>query len=285
MGLSCSCGDFDKSELDHWYEPGRRSIPSAGTRCCECDALLPPEPCATILLGDVYEPDAERPPHPEDVLDDEPEDVTLARLWAQRHDAMEDELSAFDREHGWDSETERFERYTTEYRCERCGGLAEAIEDLGYCMILPGALAEAHCEYVEQSGGAEMIWKRGRDGIWHPRRMTRADFAKREARRRWNRTRGFIWYGGWRTWLRYTVWAAIERRTSDPVMRALGYHRIYDHGVNRMLWHHGPNEPGMHWVRRQIASCGYTQQYDGTTKSWRWRHRDDGDATRKREAA
>lgn len=263
MGLSCSCGEFDKGEYDRWWEPGRRSVPPPGTRCCECDAPLPDgEACQTILHGEVYDP-GEIEPEPTE--DDDPD---------ESGEAFDARFDAWREKHGWDSEYERFERYTRDYRCERCEGLADAIEDLGYCMIAPGELAEAHCEYVEQSGGAEMIWKRGRDGVLHPRRMTRWDFARREARRRVSNARYFWLHGGWKSALRYKLWPAIERRTVAPVMRALGYHRLYDHTTKRMRWHHGPDEPGMVWVRRQIAACGYSQEYDRATQTWAWKRRD-----------
>lgn len=273
MGLSCSCDDFDKGDHESWWEPGRRSVPPPGTCCCECDALLPAgETCQTILHGEVYDPGEiePRPQHPDDVLDDEPDDVNLRRHWRQLYRAMEDAVDDYDGRHGWDGEYERFERYTSEYRCERCEGLADAIEDLGYCMIAPGELAAAHCEYVEQSGAPEMIWRRGRDGVLHPRRMTRWDFARREARRRISNARYFWFYGGWKSALRYKLWPAIERRTVSPVMRGLGYHRLYDHVAKRMRWTHGHDGDGMTWVRRQMVRDGFTV-WGGEV---RWRRRE-----------
>ena len=170
MGLSCSCDDFDKSECTSWWEPGRRRVPPAGETCCECCAPLPAEPCQTILRGEVYDPgDIEPEPRDFQPLYAVTCDV-LNRHLEQIEEAREDDIDAWRDKHGWDSDCERFERFTTDYRCERCEGLADAIEDLGYCMIEPGGLIDAHVEYVEQSGAPEMIWKRGRAGVWHPRR-------------------------------------------------------------------------------------------------------------------
>lgn len=225
------------------------------------------------MHGEVYDP-GDIDPEPRDFQPRHP--VTcdvLNRHLEQIEDAHEDAMEMWRDKHGWDSDCERFERFTIDYRCERCEGLADAIEELGYCMIAPGDLADSHCEYVEQSGAPEMIWKRGKDGVWHPRRMTRRDFAKREMRRRINGARYFWLYGGWKSALRYKVAPAIARRTSDPIMRALGYHRTYDHVAKRLRWHHGPDDDGMTWVRRQIVACGYHPEYDPATKTTQWKRR------------
>lgn len=270
MGLSCSCGDFDKSEHNAWFEPGRRTIPPAGTTCCECNAPLLAEPCQTILCGEVYDLGVEPPPHPEDVLDDEPEDFNLARHWNQRYDALEREREDFCADHGWDDECGRFERFDLQYRCERCEGLADAIENLGYCMILPGELMESHCEYIEQTGGHEMIWQPDRTGVWHPRRMTHADFAKREVRRRIRNAWFFVRFG-WKSWLRYTAWGAIERHTISPMMRGLGYHRHYDHACKALVWHYGSPDDGMTFIRKSLVRCGFHPQWDTHSGKNVWR--------------
>lgn len=212
MALSCSCDDFDKGDHDRWWEPGRPSVPPVGERCCECDAPLPQEPCDVIVHMEVFEPEDE-PRAPWDV--DANEDVDI--------DEIEKTFDAYRDRNGWDDDCERYERVRSrDYRCERCAGLATSIEDLGYCMIPPGDLAEAHCDYVEQSGLPEIIWTRRADGVFHPRRMTRMDFLKRELRRRRNRARYLLLQGGWKSWLRWQVFK-IESR----IMRALGYQYRY----------------------------------------------------------
>lgn len=177
MGLSCSCDDFDKGDYDHWWEPGGRRLPPAGTRCCECAAPLPAEKHACIVHTEVYDPDETadpRPPHPDEVLGDKPDDSTTSRHWSQRYDAMEQSHYDYADTHGWDSDYERFERTRgIDYRCERCEGLAEAIEDLGYCMIAPGDLIDCHVEYVEEHGDGNVIWKRDRFNVWQPRNKSR----------------------------------------------------------------------------------------------------------------
>lgn len=232
MGLSCSC-DFDKGDADHWWEPGRAQVPPAGTRCCECDAPLPVEPHANIVSMEVFEPDEPRPPHPED--DDDLDAMSDDEF--DRREALYDEWA--DR-NGWDSDYERCERVSArDYRCDRCDGLAVSIEDLGYCMIGPGDLIDAHCEYVaEQDQDTEIIWKRDRSGVLQPRRMTKRDYAARETRRRWNNVKYFWWCGGWKTWLRWKVLFRAECK----VMRALGYEYRYNGG-------------GYHWQRREVAKA------------------------------
>ncbi len=285
MGLSCSC-DYDGDYDNGWYDRGKPSVPPPGETCCECDAPLPAEPCQTIFFYDPYEPDGEPPPHPDDELDDEPEDANLRRHWNQLYDAMERAREEWDDANGWDSDHEMYVTETAHYRCERCEGLATALDGskdeggLGYCMIVPGELIEAHRDYIEMSGGAEMIWTRDPAGVLNPRRMTRLDFARREARRRISNARYFWLLGGWKVAIRYKLWPAIERRTAAPVMHALGYHRTYDHRAKRLRWCHGPSDPGMHWVRKQMLDCGFSPIYDPATRTSAWKRRDD-----KREVA
>lgn len=265
MTLSCSCYDFDKGEHESWWEPGQRIVPPAGETCCECAAALPSEPCATILHWEVYEPDEPAPP--EDVNRwprfqgsywlGLPTCDVLERHGEQMAQAIEDWRDA----HGWDSDYERFERCDRiDYRCERCEDLAEAIEDLGYCMIGPGDLIDAHTEYVndharpsryedgepvydeDHKRPPEIMWRRDASGVWQPHRMTDQDKAKREVRRRWRNAVYFVWYGGWKTWLRWKVWPAIERRTVNPIMRRIGYERRYDYDARRLRWHRKDRE-------------------------------------------
>lgn len=214
MGLSCECSDFDKSEYDHWWEPGGKRAPPTGQTCCECHAPLPVgETAPCIVSSEVYEPEEPAPRDPVDVDADEEMSDEEFKALERRHEDYQDR-------HGWDGDTERYERVRSiGYRCERCADLAEAIEDLGYCMIAPGELAECHEEYVAESGGHEVIWKPDHGGVFHPRRMTRWDFARRELRRRRNNFLYFTWRGGWRTWLRWRVWFRVE----SAIMRRLGY--------------------------------------------------------------
>lgn len=236
MGLSCYCDDFDKGEHDHWWEPGRTTVAPAGEQCSECNAPVGGIQCRTICDCEVYEPDEDLPPHPEDVLGDEPDCSTLSRHWCQLYDAMETYREQRETALGWDSDYERFERSTLSYRCERCSDLAESIEDLGYCMIEPGGLPSAHEEYVEQSGKPEILWQPDRDGVLHPRRMSQWDFARREAKRRWRRAVGFVWYGGWKSWLRWRVWGRIKTRLIVPVRRYLGQEYKYDYDAKKYRW-------------------------------------------------
>lgn len=221
MTLSCACNDFDKGDHDSWWEPGRRSVPPPGERCCECNAALPAgEKRASILHGEVYEPDAAAlaaDPEPE-----EPEDDDWDKFDA-RYDAWRDR-------HGWDSKFERFERYTSEYRCERCEDLAAAIEDLGYCMIAPGELPDAHAEYVNERRH-QIIWKQNPDGVWHPRPEMPEDRLIAEITRRWRRTVSWVRWG-WRHDMQFKVW--------HRVMRGLGYQYHYDY-----------QSKSYHWKRRE----------------------------------
>lgn len=223
MTLSCSCTDFDPAEHDSWWEPGRASIPPPGSRCCECNALLPDgEKRQTILAHTVVEPKEPMPEWPYNAEADEEEERLEAAwvAWAERN--------------GWDSETERCVETAAEHRCERCGDLADAIEDMGYCMIAPGSLIEAHEEYVndvqELADGVvrrEIIWTKDKAGVWNPRRKTDAD-RRREARRRlWSRTKAYARYG-WKLDLQYKVW--------HRVMRWSGYQYHYDYEAKRYHW-------------------------------------------------
>jgi len=276
MGLSCSC-DLDYDADDRWFEPGRRRVPPKGETCCECDAPLPTdETCQTIIESDVYDPGVDRPPYPDDVLDVEPECAVLARHWDQRYRAMEKAQEDFDDEFGWDGDREQFVKTTLHYRCERCEGLATALDGskeeggLDFCMILPGELIQAHGDYIEMSGGAERIWKRDRAGVLHPRPLTRWDRLNRAVRYRWSRVRSFIWYGGWKTWLRFTVKPSITRRSVDQIMRSLGYHKDYDFATRRMRWKYGFGSTGMIWVRRQMQAQGLEAHWPGKRQVWRF---------------
>lgn len=231
MGLSCSCSDFDPSEHDSWFEPGRRSVPPAGTRCCECAATLPAgEKCATILNGEAYEPDeATLAADPEPDEDDYPD---------EDGPSFDDILDAWRDRHGWCSDQDRFVHYTHEYRCERCSGLAEAIEDMGYCMIGPGDLIDCHTEYVnevqELADGVErheIIWERRGDGVWHPRRKTDRDRRREAVRRRWRGLVSWLRYG-WKLDLKYKVW--------HRVMRAAGYQFQHDYKTRKYYWARKP---------------------------------------------
>ncbi len=224
MGLSCSCEDFDKSEFDWWYEPGGAAAAPAWCTCCECDApIAEGEQVQTIDHWEVYEPDEALPPDPDD-SDEDLSDDDYRRISKARDEAC-DRL-------GWDDDCERFERLErVDYRCERCSDLAETIEALGYCMVPPGELIGQHCEYVEQSGGHEVIWKRDAAGVLQPHRMTRLDFAIREAGVLRRRALYFMRYG-WQGTLRYRVWFPLQA----AVMTRLGYHYRYLHAPHVYGW-------------------------------------------------
>lgn len=177
MGLSCSC-DFEKGEYERWYEPGGlRSAPS-GTRCCECGAAIPEgDVVNTTFEFEVYEPEEERPEWngpPEPFRWAEAEEAVA--LWDEAYglamQAIEAAQERYDAKYGFDREYERCERLAyTSFRCERCGGLAESIEDLGYCMIVPGELPEAHAEYVYEHSGANIRWVPDQNGVLNPKRQ------------------------------------------------------------------------------------------------------------------
>lgn len=47
----------------------------------------------------------------------------------------------------------------------------------------------------------------------------------------------FLRHGGvWKIWLRWTVWARIQRHTIDRARRALGYRYTYDYDAKRYHW-------------------------------------------------
>lgn len=224
MGLSCSCGDFDKSDCERWWELGIRSSPDAGRKCCECDALLTPsDKFQCFIESEVFEPATERPEDPDYIADELTDEE-----YDQRRRALED----WEDDNGWDWETERCERVVAhQYRCERCEGLAEAIEDLGYCMIGPGELIENHYEYVEVSGGRDVIWKRDTDGVFHPRQPTWWDNFKQAVKTTRRRVSSFVRYG-WKSSLRYNVWWPIRDRS----MKAIGYRRGYNYEARCVTW-------------------------------------------------
>lgn len=241
MGLSCSC-DYDWDGESPWYEPGGFRVPTAGAACCECHAHLPAgEPAQAIDRYDPYEPEGEPPPYPEDVLDDEPECAVLARHWGQMYDAMGQSREDWEEAHGWHSENECYVEESTEFRCDRCAGLATALDGsakeggLGYCMILPGELVDNHVEYVAEHGQHEIGWWPGRDGVWQPRRLSRLDFAKREARRRWRNAAYIMFQGGWK-WKLRTAWYRTGGRIPGKVMPRLGYVYRYDYERKRHYW-------------------------------------------------
>lgn len=225
MTLSCSCSDFDKGDHESWWEPGRSSVPPAGTRCCECNAPLPDNvEHKTILCGKVYDPgEIEKQPRP-------PWDVDSDEMTDDEFDAIEAAWDAYCDKYGWDCETDRFERYNSEYRCERCNDLKDAIEGMGFCMIGPGDLIASHTEYVnevqELAPGVvrrEIIWRKNADGVWHPSRKTAAEKRREEVSRRWRKAKYWLRYG-WKSDLRWKVWFRAQTR----VMRALGYALTYE---------------------------------------------------------
>lgn len=259
MTLSCSCAEFDRGDHESWWEPGRPSIPPAGTRCCECNALLPSGvEHKTIWHGEVYDPgEIEPQPRP-------PWDVDADEMTDDEFDAVERAWDAYCAKYGWDSDTERFERFDTSYRCERCADLATALEGdeseggMGFCMIAPGELTAAHEECVnevqELAPGVvrrEIIWSQNKDGVWHPRRKTAADRRREELDRRWRNAKSWVRYG-WRHDLRFKVWFPAKVR----VMHALGYeyrYERYDRDRKRSIyrWQRKPRRPPA-WEREAM---------------------------------
>lgn len=263
MGLSCSCDDFDPSEHESWWEPGRPSVPPAGARCCECCTPLPVgEECKTIWHGEVYDP-GEIEPQPR-----APWDVDAGEMDDAAFAAVEDAWDAYCDKYGWDSDRDRFERFDTSYRCERCSDLATALDGderdggMGFCMIAPGDLRAAHTEYVnevqEMAPGVvrrEIIWKQGRDGVWSPQRKTAADKRREDIARRWRNAKFWLRHG-WRSDLRYKVWHPAQTR----VMRALGYRYTYirhDAATRKSIyrWQRDPKRPPP-WVREAERGDG-----------------------------
>lgn len=224
MGLSCSCGDFDKSDYESWWELGRRSSPDAGSKCCECDAPLSPDDKHQCFVeSEAFEPETDRPEDPDYIADELTDDEYDRRLKV---------LEDWDDANGWEWDTERCERVVAyQYRCERCEGLADAIEDLGYCMIGPGELIENHYEYVEVQGGRDVIWKRDADGVFHPRQPTWWDNIKQAAHTNRRRVSSFVRYG-WKSWLLYKVWWPVRDRS----MKSLGYRRGYNYEARCATW-------------------------------------------------
>jgi hypothetical protein len=205
MGLTCECYDFDPGEHDSWWEPGGAAIPPAGERCCECGAMLPQAPCERICHMKVYEPESEAPPHPDDLPDEEAEALSTVEA-ALMEGARDNWLS----EHGWDFDTERYERCTSaDYRCERCADLAASIEALGYCLIGPGELIECHGEFIHEHGYAPRLWRAGADGVFNPHPWRRRDYVAAWLRRKRINTWYFLRYG-WRHWLRWRVYERIR---------------------------------------------------------------------------
>jgi len=233
MGLSCACSDFDPSEHDAWWEPGRRSLPEPGERCCECCAPLPAgEKAATILAHTVVEP-PDLTGDPEPTEDDYEDDCG----------AYDDALDAWHARHGWDTDTERFVATEALRRCERCADLADAIEGMGYCMVPPGELADQHQEYVNdvaEHSTHPIRWKQDPDGVWHPRRELAEDRLVDAVGVAWRRSRYWLRYGWWID-LRWKVWPPIETR----VMRALGYRWTYVGAPS----HHAWTRPDPPWLR------------------------------------
>lgn len=244
MILSCSCRDFDNGDFDSWWEASTLTAP-AGTRCCECNAPIPEgTPCAGFISYEVWEPEdiEDEPPDPEHVLGDEPECSVLSRHWEHLHLEMEIAREIWFEDRGYDYDCERFERETgRQYRCDRCAGLATALDGdeneggLGFCVILPGDLIEAHRDYIEQAGRHEMIWVRDRNGVLNPRRLTRLDFAKREARRRWRNAVYIVFRGGWRHKVAMAQ-AKTVGRTIHVITSRLGYVYHYDCDAKTYRW-------------------------------------------------
>lgn len=173
MGLSCHC--YDYSDFDSWWEQGTDSVPPPGTKCCECCAPLPAEPCETIILYEkTDEPSEGCPPHPEDVLPDPPGCEVQYRHWEQLYDEMERAYDDYRDENGWDSDQESYTTHDMSYRCERCAGLALALTGgkaaggLGYCLIPPGELIECLGDYADIQGLTPRKWVRGKDGVFNP---------------------------------------------------------------------------------------------------------------------
>lgn len=220
MGLSCECGDFDKADFDVWWEVGRDSFPDLDERCCECNAPLDVhDTYATFLHFEVYEPQD---------LDTEPLPPTRSEPWPgasqseldayeQEWDDYEQRLGEWRDDRGWDEDCQRFERLMAQdWRCHRCQGIAEAFETLDYCLIAAGDVIYCHMEYLEEKGRWPMIWEKNADGVLNPRRMTRPEIIKRDARRRWRRFKGHVLWKRhyWRSMgvsgtIRYHIWHRI----------------------------------------------------------------------------
>jgi hypothetical protein len=159
MVLACGCYDFDYGEHDSWVERLKDTIPPSGSKCCECNAPLTDGAYATFAIIEKYAPD---------------EVFHEFHEWSQLHgddlDEYERQLDEFRDKHGWDSESEDYTKETVRrYRCDRCQGLAEAYEGLGYCFLGLGEVIEANVEYSAEHG-REVKWKRDKNGVWNPKR-------------------------------------------------------------------------------------------------------------------
>lgn len=206
MALSCECQDFDKYEHESWWEAGRAGLPPEGECCVECGKKLDPTvKCATFLHWEVFTPEGPEPPDFEydGEIDGIPqqtsypwstngmskaqlEEIRICRaLWDERFGIIEQwyihQREEWERIHGFDDEGRRCERVVArDYRCERCGDLADSIEELGYCTIHMGQLIEAHMEFIEEHGLAPMVWRKDRDGVLNPVRLTRMEIMRRD---------------------------------------------------------------------------------------------------------
>jgi hypothetical protein len=156
MPLECSCDDFRKCDHDYWYEGWSLGAPASNSRCCECGALVSkiPDYVQSILEYETYIPEG------------------------YDYEKNHDEFVESD-EHGknYDHDCERFERWVhTHFRCERCTDIAEAIQSLGYCEILPGDLIDSYSEYLELNDLKPVKWVVDYDGVLHPMKFTKFDY-------------------------------------------------------------------------------------------------------------
>ena len=234
MGLSCACYDFDKGDYERWWESASNRRPPSGTRCCECGAPLPTDEKAICFAEwEVFNPaipeppsaDNEQecgfPPYPQfrwrsSYTPEEREEIRIATAeWEQEYgpaiEFYRQQREDWESDNGWDDEYQRCERITEyRFRCDRCQGLAEAIEELGYCTLGPDEVIDAHIEYAEEHSGVKLKWANDR-GTFNPRRWNRADYVEDAANRFWSRIRFYILYG-WKLTLRYKIIWPIEKR-------------------------------------------------------------------------
>jgi hypothetical protein len=183
MNNFCTCGtdsgyDFDASDHDSYWMCESAVVPD-GTKCCECGASIPAgsrRSCATHY--EVYEPEGE-PPIPPDW------DTKAAKAMSEDEwDAMYEALDEFQDTHGWNGETERYERETgTDFRCDRCEGEVEILAQFEICVNAPGDLPGAHEEHYWQKHRRRIRWRPGPDGVWHPRPWRLIDYARHYRRR------------------------------------------------------------------------------------------------------
>ena len=116
MPLSCEC---DVDDPEWWYDSGKEVAPLATKRarkCCSCSAR--------IAVG---------------------EDCKAFRRW--RVPALE---SIEERIYGEDGEVS----IATWYLCDRCAGLYESLESLGFCGMLGDNMIEACREYAQMQRDA-----------------------------------------------------------------------------------------------------------------------------------